>query len=88
MQGENVDIATELTLSGAIARVGRASIVQDMASQLVEEFASGLRAGLQAQPAGEPSGLVEPSVPTRPISTFRLLMRTLRRSLRRIVGRA
>lgn len=68
-------ITTDLTLAGSIARFGRQGMVEDVAAQLVKEFAANLEAKLkagggaasaprQAQDAGpSPSGAAGPSVP-------------------------
>ena len=69
--GSAVAVATDLTLSGAVAQVGR-GIVPDVAAQLVAQFAENLRAqlaGAPAAPAATPGGI-------------RLLLRALAARLR------
>jgi carbon monoxide dehydrogenase subunit G len=91
-----VEIQTDLTLSGAIARFGRASVVRDMAAQLTADFATALRAELAPTPAsvgsvdaavpdGDGSGVPDP--PRAPLSAARLICATLRRIIARRLRR-
>lgn len=100
--GSRVLIATDLNLSGAVAQYGRgAAMIQEVAAQLVRQFAAALRAQLAAdrpapvtppvaeQSAGTaaPAADRAPAPPARPISGFGLLARVLWNSLRRLFGR-
>ena len=85
--GTRVLVKTDLTLSGAVAQYGRASgMIQDVAQQLIGQFADNLKAQLAAsQP---PTGDV-PSTPrpqAKPISGFALIFAVLARALRRLFG--
>src|SRR5262245_44954234 len=52
--GARVLVKTDLSLSGAVAQYGRASgLIQDVAAQLVGQFASNLKAQLDAAKAAE-----------------------------------
>jgi carbon monoxide dehydrogenase subunit G len=86
--GTRVLVKTDLTLSGAVAQYGRASgMIQDVAQQLIGQFADNLRAQLAAsQPAagGTPP---KPQPQQKPISGFRLLIAVLANALRRLFGR-
>lgn len=81
--GSRVVVKTNLSLSGAVAQYGRASgLIQDVASQLVGQFADALKAQLAAEKAKEP-----PPPPPKPISGFSLLFKALLNSLRRMFDR-
>jgi uncharacterized protein len=91
-EGSRVVVKTDLTLSGAVAQYGRASgMIQDVASQLVGQFAQNLKAQIAAsQPVGgvaERAGETKktPSAP-KPISGFALLGMVLRSFFRRLLG--
>src|SRR5262249_62381038 len=49
--GTRADIVTDLQLAGAVAQYGR-GLVQDVSSQLVTQFAQGVKAHLAANPQG------------------------------------
>jgi uncharacterized protein len=86
--GTRVDIATDLTLSGAVAQYGR-GIVQDVATQLVTRFADCLQKQL-----AEPADAGPPAAPpeAKPVSGLSLGLRavaaSLGRGLRRLLRRA
>jgi len=72
-QGSLVTVKTDLSLSGAVAQYGRASgLIQDVASQLVGQFATALKAQLAAVKAKEPQ-----PPPPKPVSGFSLIFRAL-----------
>jgi carbon monoxide dehydrogenase subunit G len=80
--GSRVLVRTELMLSGAIAQYGRASgLIQDVASQLIGEFASALKAQLDACETPAPA-------PPKPISAFALFFLAIRGRVRRLFGAA
>lgn len=89
--GSEVQVRTDLSLSGAIAQYGRASgMIQDVATQLVGQFATALKAqlGPAASPAGAaPETLAAAAPPApKPISGFGLLARVLWNAIRRMFG--
>ena len=90
--GSRVLIHTSLTLSGGVAQYGRgAGMIQEVASQLIGQFAANLRAMIEAEPkpqAEAPSVPPAPPPPARPISGFSLLWAALRSWLRKLLGRA
>jgi hypothetical protein len=74
-------VKTDLNLSGAVAQYGRASgLIQDVASQLIGQFANCLKSKL-AGPA-----TAQPAAP-KPISGFALMIRVLLNAIRRLFGR-
>jgi carbon monoxide dehydrogenase subunit G len=72
--GTRVDIATELTLRGAVAQYGR-GVVADVASRLTAQFADCIAGKLADSPSPEPAS--DPA----PIGGLRLLLGALWRSL-------
>jgi uncharacterized protein len=100
-EGTNVLIHTNLMLSGAVAQYGRgAGMIQDMASMMVGQFASNLKAMLAADqaanaapaavaaPGAPPAELVRTAPPqAKPISGFSLFFRALRNAILRALGR-
>jgi carbon monoxide dehydrogenase subunit G len=93
--GTQVVVKTDLNLSGAVAQYGRASgLIQDVASQLIGQFASCLKSKLAASATARPSATSaaaqtaaapQPAA-AKPISGFSLMFRVLLNSLRRLFG--
>jgi carbon monoxide dehydrogenase subunit G len=85
--GTRVDTVTELTLSGPVAQYGR-GMVQDVAAQLLRQFADCLEQQLAASPA-EGAAAVAPAGPAeaRPVSGLALAFGALRAAVRRLLGR-
>jgi carbon monoxide dehydrogenase subunit G len=94
--GSKVIVKTDVMLSGAVAQYGRASgIIQDVATQLIGQFAACLKEQLEAsraQPA--PNQLAETvEAPPRtapqpkPISGFSLGFKLLWNAIKRLFGR-
>ena len=69
--GTRVKVDTDLTLTGAVAQYGRgAGMLQDVAQQLIGQFAKSLKAMLDAQPSAAPAPVVAAaSVATAPDAT-------------------
>lgn len=92
--GSRVLVKTDLTLSGAVAQYGRASgMIQDVAQQLIGQFANALKAQLAAsQPA--PAMATAAASPVKPavqpkakaISGFSLLAMVIASFFRRLSG--
>ena len=103
-EGEaEVRIETDLQLSGAVAQYGRASgIIEDVAAQIVDDFASCIRRRLEAGPAPRGDDLAAAAQPhavhrdraesQAPIGGFafavRLILRRLTRVWTRLTGTA
>jgi carbon monoxide dehydrogenase subunit G len=99
--GTRVNVETDLTLSGAVAQYGRAAgMMQEVAQQIIGQFARALQDMLQAQqPVAAPANEVdEPIAPVqaaapaaspaaRPISGFSLLFRVLLNSVAQLFKR-
>ncbi len=91
--GSCVLVRTDLTLSGAVAQYGRASgMIQDVAQQLIGQFANSLRAQLSASQATQKT--LQTPVESKPadspksqaISGFSLLFMLIGAFFRRLSG--
>jgi uncharacterized protein len=52
-----VDVATDFTITGRLARFGRGGMIQDISNRLLKDFAECLQQRIEAPPAAEPSML-------------------------------
>jgi carbon monoxide dehydrogenase subunit G len=50
-----VDVETDFTITGRLARFGRGGMIQDISNRLLREFADCLQRRIEAPPAAEPS---------------------------------
>ncbi len=81
--GSRVDLATTLTLSGAVAQYGRATaMIAAVAQQLIDRFAAALEADMVA---ADPSCV---AAPPRAIAGLRLIWRTIAAAIGRRFGAA
>jgi uncharacterized protein len=96
--GTRVDVDTSLNLSGSVAQYGRGTgMIQDVATQIIGQFAAALRAMIAHDKAGQgaqavhapsasaPAALTAPLAP-KPISGFSLMARVLWNAVRRLLG--
>jgi carbon monoxide dehydrogenase subunit G len=87
-----VTMATDLTISGAVAQYGR-GMIADVSKRLTGEFADCLKARLASQPAGRPpaGASADPLPRARPIGGLRLglwaLLGAIARAIRRLFRR-
>lgn len=91
-----VEVATDLALTGAVARFGRQGLVRDVAAQMTDQFATNLSRELGATVPSDPQ---RPPIPSRPappdrspaevaeISTGRMILGLILRSLIRRLER-
>ena len=85
--GSRVVVKTDLTLSGAVAQYGRASgMIQDVASQLIGQFATNLKSQLAPSGGTASGGIQMQPGAAKPISGFSLLFKALANALRRMFG--
>lgn len=91
--GTNVDVNTNVNLSGAVAQYGRGTgMIQGVATEIIGQFATTLNAML-LHDNGVAIALTNPSAgavllpPPTPISGFTLMARILWHSIRRFFGR-
>jgi uncharacterized protein len=80
--GTRVDIVTDVNLTGPVAQYGR-GMVQDVAAQLVAQFADCLRTQLAPADTAAPA----PPPAAKPVSGFQLFFGALRRRLAAIFTR-
>jgi carbon monoxide dehydrogenase subunit G len=52
-----VDVETDFTITGRLARFGRGGMIQDISNRLLRDFADCLQQKIEAPPAAEPSVL-------------------------------
>ena len=52
-----VDVATDFTITGRLARFGRGGMIQDISNRLMRDFADCLQKRIEAPPAAEPNVL-------------------------------
>ena len=50
-----VDVETDFTITGRLARFGRGGMIQDISNRLLKEFAECLQQRIEAPPAAEPN---------------------------------
>ena len=85
-----MDVETDFTITGRLARFGRGGMIQDVSNRLLREFADCLRASLEPAPApaaGEPAAPAPASPPAaKPVSGLRLFFGALWDRLRRLFG--
>jgi carbon monoxide dehydrogenase subunit G len=81
--GTRVDVNTDLTITGRLARFGRGGMIEDISNRMLRDFASCLQAKL-AQPPGTPAAPPQSARPVRGISLF---FSVLVERLRRLFGR-
>lgn len=94
--GSTVLVHTNLTLSGSVAQYGRGvGMIQDVANQLIKQFANSLKAELAKReapaasagaPGPAPTAAAAPPPAAKPISGFSLLLRALGSWLARLFG--
>jgi uncharacterized protein len=83
--GTRVHIATDMTLSGAVAQYGR-GMVEDVAGQLIDQFADCLRE--QLVPAAEKaSAAPAAAAPAKPVRGLPLIFGAVRRAIVRFFKR-
>ena len=93
-----VDVETDFTITGRLARFGRGGMMQDISNRLLREFATCLQNKIEAPPAAEPpildavvaatpEGAASMPPATRPVGGFSLFFRALLDRLRRLFGR-
>jgi uncharacterized protein len=95
-----VEVATDFTITGRLARFGRGGMIQDVSNRLLRDFASCLQSTLATTPpettpaavppmeatAGE-AAPPPPPQPARPLNGLRLLFQVLGDRLRRLFRR-
>ena len=96
----HVDVVTDFSLTGKLARFGRGGMIKDVSNRLVGDFVECLRGSLEAEPESQPepsagaSTGVEPAarsapppVPAKPISGGRLFLGVIYARIAGLFGR-
>jgi carbon monoxide dehydrogenase subunit G len=93
-----VDVETDFTITGRLARFGRGGMIEDISNRLLREFADCLQAKIEAPPAAPGSGETvadavvaatpEGAAAAQPISAVSLFCRALLDRLRRLFRRS
>jgi len=82
-----VDVETDFTITGRLARFGRGGMIQDISNRLLKDFADCLRQSIEASPAAETNAPGDAATTARPPGGFSLFFRALLDRLRRAFGR-
>ena len=87
-----VDVETDFTITGRLARFGRGGMIQDISNRLLKDFAECLQQRIEAPPAAEPgmldaAGGADAPTTSKPIGGFSLFFRALLDRLRRAFRR-
>jgi uncharacterized protein len=82
-----VEVETDFTITGRLARFGRGGMIQDISNRLLKDFAECLQQKIEAPPAANPSPLDAAATTAKPIGGFSLFFRALLDRLRRVFGR-
>ena len=89
-----VDVETDFTITGRLARFGRGGMIKDVSNKLLGDFSSCLAERIESEPAepGDgpaptPTEATAPPQPAKPIKGFSLFLSVLRERLRRLFGR-
>lgn len=87
-----VEVETDFTITGRLARFGRGGMIQDISNRLMKEFADCLQQRIEASPAAESGGGIpvagnHSATTTKPIGGISLFFRALLDRLRRIFSR-
>ena len=86
-----VDVETDFTITGRLARFGRGGMIQDISNRLMKDFANCLQERIEAPPANSPPAAGAAETPTtttaKPIGGFSLFFRALLDRLRRLFRR-
>jgi carbon monoxide dehydrogenase subunit G len=97
--GTHVDVVTDFSLTGRLARFGRGGMIEDVSNKLVGDFVECLRSSLESEgataPAGEEAGpgdgavAAQPSPPpqqAQPVRGGRLFFSVLWMRIKRLFG--
>ena len=92
--GTHVDVETDFTITGRLARFGRGGMIKDVSNKLLGDFSSCLAQTIESEPeeptgapAPTPTEAAAPPQPAKPIKGFSLFLSVLRTRLRRLFGR-
>ncbi len=87
-----VDVETDFTLTGRLARFGRGGMIQDVSNRLLRDFSSCLQSSIESDESSRDAVPAAPSpdpqtpAPAKPVSGFSLFFGVLMDRLRRLFG--
>ena len=87
-----VDVETDFTLTGRLARFGRGGMIQDVSNRLLRDFSTCLQSSIESDESSSEAVPAAPSpdpptpTPARPVSGFSLFFGVLMDRLRRLFG--
>ena len=86
-----VDVETDFTITGRLARFGRGGMIKDISNRLLRDFSACLAQTIEAEPQepAEPASAPAPPAPppAKPIRGFSLFLSVLRDRIRRLLRR-
>ena len=82
-EATHVDVETDFTITGRLARFGRGGMIEDISNRLLKDFAECLQQRMEAAPAGAAG---TPAT-AKPIGGFSIFFRALLDRIRRLFGR-
>jgi carbon monoxide dehydrogenase subunit G len=81
-----VDVETDFTITGRLARFGRGGMIQDVSNRLLRDFSDCLQKSIEApQPAAGEAPAPPPAA--KPVGGFSLALRALWDRIKRLLGR-
>jgi carbon monoxide dehydrogenase subunit G len=83
--GTRVTMSSDVKFSGQAAQLGRPSVIQDVSTRLVDQFAQCIRAKLGTASSPDNDGVKPTAQPQKPISGLSLLAAALRGALTRLL---
>ena len=91
----HVDVETDFTITGRLARFGRGGMIQDVSNRLLRDFAQCLQRSIEtpapapaAAAEGEAAAPAPPPAQAKPVRGISLFFSVLWERLRRLLGRA
>jgi uncharacterized protein len=82
----HVDVATDFTLTGRLARFGRGGMIEDVSNKLVGDFVECLRSSLESEASGESAAADATAHGARPVRGGRLFLSVLWLRIKRLFG--
>jgi carbon monoxide dehydrogenase subunit G len=82
-----VDVATDFTITGRLARFGRGGMIEDISNRLMGDFATCLQSRLAPPAAGDGAPQADPPALAQPIKGFQVLVAALWERLKRALRR-
>jgi carbon monoxide dehydrogenase subunit G len=83
-----VEVETDFTITGRLARFGRGGMIQDVSNRLLRDFSDCLQKTIETAPADAGAQAQAPPPPAaKPVGGFSLALRALWDRIRRLLGR-